>query len=465
MSDDLHSSVQGSLQPVTERATIRGALQALGKRDKQLAHFLANPCLPVMGWEDEFIEFVLSRLASMDANHNSSSSMGEREGRIYSALVRRRHWGFAHGIGRSGDLSEVQPKAPGSSLLQMITNKLVRQALKVAGIGTKEWECTVVPMATGMTLALVLRTLAAQRPGSRYVLMGRIDQKSCIKCVGAAGLELVTIGNRLEADSMRMDIDALAAKIKELGCSQVASIVTISSCFAPRGCDDLLAAGRLCREFGIPHLVNNAYGIQSPVCVSAINRARQEKVLDVMVASSDKNFMVPVGGAIVAANTELLAQITASYAGRASISPLLDLFTTLVSMGSARYKALLTSRTEMFMYLYSQLQEVEKLGLIRVLVTAHNDISLAFLLTAHGHNHESGPDLALGSKLFLRGISGARLVRRSPPRSIQGHQVENFGMHHDAYPPDHYVAVAAAIGQEKKEIDIFIRRLTRLLVK
>lgn len=41
---------------------------------------------------------------------------------------------FIHGIGRSGDISAVQPKAAGSSLLNKITNSLVLDIIKLAGM-------------------------------------------------------------------------------------------------------------------------------------------------------------------------------------------------------------------------------------------------------------------------------------------------------------------------------------------
>lgn len=439
-------------------ATVQLALQSLSRRDQRVAAFLRNPCLPAEGWEDEFVEAVVVRLAAMDSNSNGTCGVGEREGRVYSSLVRRRHWGFAHGIGRSGDLVEVQPKALGSSLLQIMTNKLTKQALKVAGMHIKAWECAVVPMATGMTLSLVLRAVASQRPASRFVLMPRIDQKSCIKCVASAGLQLVIIENRIEGDALVTNVEAISAKIEELGCDRVAAVLTTSSCFAPRGCDALLAVGRLCHPRGIPHIVNNAYGVQSRLAVTNINKALREEGVDVIVQSCDKNFMVPVGGAIVVARGDVLGRITASYAGRASISSVLDLFVTLLSMGVKGYGRLLAEREKMFFYLKDQLRQLEHQGLIALLDTPHNDISLAVQVCT--------ADPALGSRLFLRGVSGARLVRRSAARCIDGHDsLTDFGMHHDGYPWEHYLTVAAAIGQTKREIDVFIDRLVRLLTK
>ena len=59
--------------------------------------------------------------------------IGEREARIASSLVARRHYHLGHGIGRSGDISEIQPKAAGSSLISKLTNSFVVDILKMAG--------------------------------------------------------------------------------------------------------------------------------------------------------------------------------------------------------------------------------------------------------------------------------------------------------------------------------------------
>jgi len=40
---------------------------------------------------------------------------------------------LSHGIGRSGDIAAVQPKAAGSSLLMKLTNCMVLDAIKMAG--------------------------------------------------------------------------------------------------------------------------------------------------------------------------------------------------------------------------------------------------------------------------------------------------------------------------------------------
>ena len=44
-------------------------------------------------------------------------------------------------------------------------------------------------MATGMSLTLTMLSLKRQRPGAKYVVWSRIDQKSCFKSILTAGLE------------------------------------------------------------------------------------------------------------------------------------------------------------------------------------------------------------------------------------------------------------------------------------
>lgn len=67
---------------------------------------------------------------------------------VYSGLVARRNYRLSHGVGRSGDVAEVQPKAAGSSLLAKLTHALARDALRLAGLGNAQ-ACLVLPMATG----------------------------------------------------------------------------------------------------------------------------------------------------------------------------------------------------------------------------------------------------------------------------------------------------------------------------
>ena len=73
---------------------------------------------------------------------------------------------------------------------------------------------------------------------------------------------------------------------------------TTSSCFAPRVFDSLEQVSAVCKKYNIFHLLNNAYGVQCSKIANSIKESLKIK-LDCVVQSTDKNFMVPVGGSIV----------------------------------------------------------------------------------------------------------------------------------------------------------------------
>lgn len=73
------------------------------------------------GWDELSIELLLAELAAMDSNNFPGNiGAGEREGRVYCSLVARRHFRMSHGVGRSGNIAEVQPKSAGASLLFLL---------------------------------------------------------------------------------------------------------------------------------------------------------------------------------------------------------------------------------------------------------------------------------------------------------------------------------------------------------
>lgn len=96
-----------------------------------------------------------------------------------------------------------------------------------------------------------------------------------------------------------------------------------------------------------------------------------------VVQSTDKNLMVPVGGAIIACFEESkLDKITQFYPGRASFSQTLDVLITLLSMGTDKYKELLNERKECYSYLKSELQKLAEKFNEKVLETPNNPISI-----------------------------------------------------------------------------------------
>jgi O-phospho-L-seryl-tRNASec:L-selenocysteinyl-tRNA synthase len=98
---------------------------------------------------------------------------------------------MSHGVGRSGNLTEVQPKALGSSMLASLANELTLQAIQLLIPSCKG--AMVVPMATGMAMALVMLAWKKERPETSKVVWSRIDQKSCLKCIQLVGLEPIVM--------------------------------------------------------------------------------------------------------------------------------------------------------------------------------------------------------------------------------------------------------------------------------
>jgi O-phospho-L-seryl-tRNASec:L-selenocysteinyl-tRNA synthase len=319
------------------KAYAKQGQEALRRRERLAKTLLSQRRLPSTGWDDASIEFLLTDLAMMDSNNFMDNvGVGEREGRVYSSLVLRSHFRMSHGIGRSGDIAAVQPKAAGSSLMAQLTNLLVLDAMKIAGLIEVKAALTM-PLATGMSIGLALLGLRLHwksDPSKRIVLWSRIDQKSCLKAIVTAGFEVVPVPLKLYGDELQTDLAAFEALLDEHG-DRVFACVTTTSCFAPRAPDDVEGVARLCEARNIGHIVNNAYGLQCGTTMKKLSRAMRVGRIDCCIQSTDKNYLVPVGGAVIAGqDPSVIAAIGQAYPGRASSAPVQDLFITLLSMGS-----------------------------------------------------------------------------------------------------------------------------------
>ena len=364
-------------------------------------------------------------------------------------------------------------QAAGSSLLVKLTNILTKHALMVAGMLDVK-AVTVLPVATGMAITLTLLAMKAARPKTaRYVLWPRIDQQTCLKAVVSAGLELVVIQNLLLGDQLSTDLPAIIAQIEALGPANIVCVVSTTSCFAPRGADKVVEIAKLCSSTGIGHIINNAYGVQSAALCKLITSAWRKGRVDAVVQSTDKNFMVPVGGAVIAAgpDSSLIEAVNRTYPGRASLSPLLDLLMTLLHWGQQGWERILHDREELYDYAKEQLNHVAaELG-EKVLNTPDNPISLALTLTNLQPTRESAdvPEVRakhvsfLGSMLFKRSVSGTRAVAQGTTKQVAGLTFEGFGAHCHAYPHD-YLTVAAAVGTSKHDILSFTAKLRQCYI-
>lgn len=260
-------------QILSSKTYVQQGLQNIHHEFNQFQYVVESCKLPKYGWKDPSIELFLQHLALMDSNNFSGNTgVGEREGRVYSSLVSRRHYGFAHGIGRSGDIIEVQPKAAGSSIIYKLTNKLTAHALVVAGLSNK-FSCIVFPLATGMSLSMCFNALKSNQPlEKRFVIWPRIDQKSCFKSIIASNLIPIIVDPILVNGEMITNIPEIR-KICEERRGEIIGVLSTTSCFAPRQPDLIDKIAELCQEFDIFHVVNNAYGLQCEVISKLINRA------------------------------------------------------------------------------------------------------------------------------------------------------------------------------------------------
>ena len=337
--------------------------------------------------------------------------------------------------------------------------------IKLCGISEVK-DGIVLPLATGMTISLSLLSLRQQRPRAKYVVWFRVDQKTCLKSILTCGLEPIIIKPRLEGDELVTDLDALREVLETTPHEDILCIIPTTSVFAPRLPDDVEGVARMAKTFDLPVLVNNAYGLQSAAVCKAINRAIRVGRVDLLVSSTDKNLMVPVGGAFVySPSSAPIESIRKNYPGRASMAPILDVFITLLSMGKTKIQTYLQQREECYCYLRERLEEVAAKFHQRVLEVPRNPISLAVTLDSPfpddpQFKYSDGDITKFGAMLYTRGVSGARCVGYHNKKSVGAYEFENYGGHCDCYPHAYFTA-AAAIGICREDVDVFIERLEK----
>ena len=154
--------------------------------NKQYRSLFVNRRLPDKGWSDVQIQNLLFLFSILDTNNKSLSTggvddgggdtrwcgVGEREGRVFSSLVAQRHFGLSHGVGRSGDITEPQPKAAGSSVLAKLALLFALDALRRgSGLDPKgpAKSGILLPLCTGMSMSLLLSSLRTRDTSKNIV--------------------------------------------------------------------------------------------------------------------------------------------------------------------------------------------------------------------------------------------------------------------------------------------------------
>jgi O-phospho-L-seryl-tRNASec:L-selenocysteinyl-tRNA synthase len=445
---------------VPERYAERGG--DLERQHQRLfKRLLSNRRMPEYGWSEFTVERFLADLAALDANNApETAAIGDREGRVFSSLVRRRHFHLAHGIGRSGDLEATQPKATGSSVLHTIAKALVKDLFKRMGIKSIA-EVIVLPVATGMAISLSLLAMRARKPIASKILWTRADQKTCLKALQSAApdLEIIVADNVIRGDEVCTDLERIRALLEEAG-SQILCVCSVTSCFAPRAPDDIVGIAKLCQKADVFHLVNNAFGLQSYEICSLIQRAVGNRGrIDCIVQSTDKNFMVPVGGSVVAGfEKEFIRSIAQTYPGRASSTPSLDVVITLLSMGWSTWSLLLEERQSLYQHFKDEMNRLSLKFGERLLETPSNPLSMAMSLTKVPQDKIS----VIGSRLYTQSCSGCRAVDLAKECVIGGIPFARYGSHHSDYTIP-YLNFSATIGITRRDIELFMTRLDRIL--
>ncbi len=254
---------------------------------------------------------------------------------------------------------------------------------------------------------------------------------------------------------------SVAAAMVEHGAERVCCVLSTTSCFAPRACDNIEALARLCAQHQVPHLVNHAYGLQCATSTKLVARASRVGRVDAFVSSTDKNFLVPVGGAVIAGRLGPLA--SSLYAGRASSAPVVDVFLTALSLGLDGWRALLSAREALFDRVREALAAGPIAGM-RLLHAPGNRISLAL---AFEESHDEADPKMVGSMLFSRGITGHRVcVHSDAVTTSGGHPFVNWGQHCPHYKPARaYLTLAVALGVTGEDVDKAVATIVKVLAE
>ncbi|MFX1479590.1 MAG: O-phosphoseryl-tRNA(Sec) selenium transferase [Promethearchaeota archaeon] len=433
--------------PVPQNMLDRGQL-VLNNFLKPIKILFEQRNVPIEPWNDDQIEFLLITLSNMDTDKdNKAARVGEREARIASKLQLKTSAGFCHGVGRSGFLTAPQPKAPGGSLMYEISNYLARDTLRNFGLPNIK-EAIVVPLCTGMSLSL---TLGALRPDSnennsntkRTVLIPQIDHKSLLKSIEFMGFKKKIVKGKIFGDAVKIPIEDIESNVDK----DCYAIISITSFFPPREPDDIKNISKIAQEKDIIHIVINAYGVQSPEWMKLIRSAIDAGRVDAIIQSTDKNFLTPVGGALIASPIkENITKISQTYAGRASATPVVNFLISMLSLGISGYQKLIDEQQQNRKLLEEKLSLVaEKLN--ERILEIYNPVAVALTLENLKKEHL----FAIGGALYNLRVTGPRVY--NPKENPFGTCCENYQIP--------YIVMNAAIGSKKEDIVSAVERFEK----
>ena len=433
--------------PIPQNMLNRGQI-ILDNFLKPIKILFEQKSVPKEPWSDEQIEFLLQVLSNMDTDKDlDAARVGEREARIASKLQLKTSGGFCHGVGRSGFLTAPQPKAPGASIMYEISNFLARNFLKNFGLPNIK-NAIVVPLCTGMSLALCLGALKPDWNNNilinkRKVILPRIDHKSILKAIDLIGCSVKIVNGKLFGDAVRIPIEDIKANLDD----DCFAIISITSFFPPREYDDIKEISKFAKECDLVHIVINAYGVQSADWMKLIRSAIDAGRVDVVIQSTDKNFLTPVGGAVITSPYEdIITKISEAYAGRASATPVVNFLISMLSLGLNGYQNLIDEQKKNRELLEKRLKETAK-KINEKILEIFNPVAVAISLEKLKKEQLS----ALGGALYNLRVTGPRVYN---PKE------NNFGTCCDNYPVP-YIVMNAAIGAKSTDILTAIERFEK----
>jgi O-phospho-L-seryl-tRNASec:L-selenocysteinyl-tRNA synthase len=445
----LKDSLKNKLGDLLDENVLERGLAILDDQLAPLKHLFDQRAVPEDGWTDAQVKALFDLLSNMDTDKDPlAARVGEREARTASDYVLSLAAGFAHGIGRSGEIAAVQPKAPGGSILNALAGRLATNLLRNIGLPAIE-SSIVLPLATGMSVGLCLAAIhhdwTVGGNGNAWardeVIVPRVDHASPLKGLRLAGFTPVIIEGMLDGDAVTVPVDAIRDAISP----RTAAILSTTAFFPPRMPDHVKEIAKLCSDENLPHVINNSYGVQNEVYLKSLRGAIDAGRVDYIVQSTDKNFLTPVGGAVVCSpSAERIAAASSAYAGRATAQPLVQFVAAVLVMGLNGYKALMAEQRKNRSYLQEQLEHIAGDHGQRLL-QVENPIAAAMTL-------EDFPK-KIGGMLYALRVTGPRVV-------FPG----EFGSCTDAYPTP-YMTVNAGIGAKRRDFELLLDRLETLFTQ
>jgi len=395
--------------------------------------------VPENGWDDEVIDFLLTLFSLMDTDKDPESArIGEREARVASPLISKLAHGFCHGVGRSGNVTVPQPKAAGGSLMYLFANKIALDMLQRAGAPNLRSAC-VVPLATGMAIGLTVG-VARDLTNKREIVYPRVDHHSPIKGMQLMGMNIKTVNAEVFGDAVRVPVEKIYEAISE----ETAAVISTTTFFPPREPDDIKAIAKLADDENIPHIINNAYGVQSREIMRLIRGAIDAGRVDAVIQSTDKNFLTPVGGSIVASpSPNFVERVSRMYAGRASAAPITQFLAAVLSLGINGCEKLRDEQERNLRFLKESLGKIaEKHG--ERLLHVFNPIAAAMTLTRHNAKK-------VGRNMYTLRVTGPRVLEET-----------DFGTCCERYHSP-YITINAAIGTTARDVQLATDKLEKAM--